>query len=158
MYSDLWELSMANHSIDTLQWRHNECNDVSNHQCLNCLLSRLFRCRSKKTPKLRLTGLGEGNSPVTGEFPAQKARKMFPFADVIMLWDPNCTALVVAVGHAAQIEVRHALLSVDIYDHELCRGFLRETNRGLNGTRAYHRMVYLLGLIHREWAPKDNVQ
>ena len=30
-----------------------------------------FRCRSKKTPKLRITGLCAGNSPVTGEFPAQ---------------------------------------------------------------------------------------
>ena len=29
--------------------------------------------RSKKTSKLRVTGLCEGNSPVTGEFPAQKA-------------------------------------------------------------------------------------
>ena len=29
----------------------------------------LFRCRSKKTSKLRVTGLCAGNSPVTGEFP-----------------------------------------------------------------------------------------
>ena len=42
--------------------------------------------RSKKTTKLRVTGLCEGNSPVTGEFPAQSpvTRKMFPFDDVIM--------------------------------------------------------------------------
>ena len=31
------------------------------------------RHRSKKTSKLRVTGLYEGNSPVTGEFPAQMA-------------------------------------------------------------------------------------
>ena len=31
------------------------------------------RRRSKKTSKLRITGLCEGNSPVTGEFPAQRA-------------------------------------------------------------------------------------
>ena len=31
------------------------------------------RCRSKKTLKLRVTGLCEGNSPRTGEFPAQRA-------------------------------------------------------------------------------------
>ena len=29
--------------------------------------------RSKKTSKLRVTGLCAGNSPVTGEFPAQMA-------------------------------------------------------------------------------------
>ena len=39
-----------------------------------CLLNRLFRRRSKKTSKLRVTGLCAGNSPVTGEFPAQMTR------------------------------------------------------------------------------------
>ena len=36
-------------------------------------INRLFRRRSKKTPKLRVAGLCEGNLPVTGEFPAQRA-------------------------------------------------------------------------------------
>ena len=57
----------------TLHWRHNECDDVSNHLRLGCLLNCLFRRRSKKTSKLRVTGLCEGNSMVTGEFPAQRA-------------------------------------------------------------------------------------
>ena len=52
---------------------HNEHDGVSNHQLEDCLLNHLFRLRSKKTPKLRITGLCAGNSPVTGEFPAQKA-------------------------------------------------------------------------------------
>ena len=52
-----------------LQWRHNEHDGVSNHQPHN----RLFGHRSKKTPKPRVTGLCDGNSPVTGEFPAQRA-------------------------------------------------------------------------------------
>ena len=66
---------------------HNEHDGVSNHQCLNCLLNRLFRCRSKKTSKLCVTGLYEGNSPMTGEFPAQKASNAenFSFDDVIMI-------------------------------------------------------------------------
>ena len=34
-------------------------------------LNRLFRRRSKKTSKLRVTGLCVGNSPGTGKFPAQ---------------------------------------------------------------------------------------
>ena len=79
--------------IVTLQWRHNERDGVSNHRRLGCLLNRLFRRKSKKTSKLRVTGMCEGNSPVTGEFPAvtgefpaQKpvTRNMFPFDDVIM--------------------------------------------------------------------------
>ena len=56
-----------------LQWRHNERDGVSNHQIHDCLLKRLFRHRSKKTSKLRVTGLCEGKSPVTGEFPLQMA-------------------------------------------------------------------------------------
>ena len=58
---------------DSLQWRHNGHYTVSNHQPHDCLLSRLFRSRSKKTSKLRVTGLSAGNSPGTGEFPAQMA-------------------------------------------------------------------------------------
>ena len=48
-----------------------------------CLLWR----KSKESPKLRVTGLREGNSSVTGDFPAQgasNAEKIFPFDDVIM--------------------------------------------------------------------------
>ena len=56
-----------------LQWRHNGLDGVSNHQPHHCLLSRLFGRRSKKTSKLRVTGLCAGNSPGTGEFPAQMA-------------------------------------------------------------------------------------
>ena len=56
-----------------LQWRHNELAGVSNHQPRDCLLNRLFGHGSKKTSKLRVTGLCVGNSPVSGEFPAQMA-------------------------------------------------------------------------------------
>ena len=55
----------------SLQWRHNECDVVSNQQPHDCLLNRLFRRRSKKISKLRVTGLCAGNSPVTGELPEQ---------------------------------------------------------------------------------------
>ena len=57
----------------SLQWRHNERNGVSNHQPHDRLLNRLFRRTAKKTSKLRDTGLCEGISPVTGEFPAHRA-------------------------------------------------------------------------------------
>ena len=58
---------------DTSQWRHNERHGVSNHRRLDCLFNRLFMHRSKKLSKLRITGLCEGDSPVTGEFPTQMA-------------------------------------------------------------------------------------
>ena len=73
-------------SNSTLQWRHNGCDGVSNHHPDGCLLNRLFRRRSKITSKLCVTGLCAGNSPVTGEFPAQMASdaEMFSLDDVIM--------------------------------------------------------------------------
>ena len=56
----------------SLQWRQNWRDGVSNHQPRDCLLNRLFKRISKKTSKLRVTGIRTGNSPVTGEIPAQK--------------------------------------------------------------------------------------
>ena len=50
--------------LSTLQWRHNGRHGVSNHQPHDRLL---------KTSQFRVTGLCAGNSPGTGEFPAQKA-------------------------------------------------------------------------------------
>ena len=75
-------------NLVSLQWRHNGCDRVSNHQPQHCLLNGLFRRRSKKASKLRATGLCGGihlslvNSP--HKWPV--TRKMFPFDDVIMLW------------------------------------------------------------------------
>ena len=57
------------------RWRHNEHDSVSNHQPQYCLFNRIFRRRSKKTSKLRVTGICAGNSARTGGFPAQMASK-----------------------------------------------------------------------------------
>ena len=54
---------------------------------LTIIYTNVYSGADKKTSKLRVTGLFVGNSPETGEFPAQRAsnaRKMFPFDDVIM--------------------------------------------------------------------------
>ena len=67
---------------NTLQWRHNERDGVSNHQPPGCLLNGLFRRRSKKTSKLRVAGLCVGNSPVTGELTAQIASN----AENVSIW------------------------------------------------------------------------
>ena len=68
--------------VASLLWCHNERDGISNDQCLNYLLNCLFRCRSKETSKLRITGLCKGNSPVTSEFPAQRASN----AEHIFIW------------------------------------------------------------------------
>ena len=76
------EVQKKNGPKVTLRWCHNERDSVSNHQPSDCLLNRLFRRRSKKTSKLRVTGLCAGNSPGTGEFPAQMASN----AENVSIW------------------------------------------------------------------------
>ena len=85
-YRSIWVRSR------TLHWRHNESDGVSNHQPHDCLLKRLFGRRSKKTSKLRVTGLYVGNSPgpVNSPHKGPVTRKMFTFDGVIM----SCGCLV----------------------------------------------------------------
>ena len=66
----------------SLQWRHNGRDSVSNHQLHYCLLNGLFRRRSKKTSKIRVTGLLAGISLETGEFPAQMAS----YTENVSIW------------------------------------------------------------------------
>ena len=63
----------------SLQWRHSERDDVLNHRRLDCLLNRLFRCRSKKASN-RLVFVRE----TTGErwFPSQRASN----AENVSIW------------------------------------------------------------------------
>ena len=84
-----WYLLLAHKSsyqsfvcLFSLRWRHNDHAGVSNHQPNGCLLNHLFRRKSKKTSKLRVTGLCAGNSPGTGEFPAQMAS----YAENFSIW------------------------------------------------------------------------
>ena len=71
----------------TLHWRHNDHDGVSKHHPHGCLLNRLFRRRSKKTSKPRVTGLCAGNSPGPMNSPHKgpATRKMVPFDDVITI-------------------------------------------------------------------------
>ena len=76
------------HPTNTSRWRHNGRDAVSNHQRLYCLLSCLFRHRSKKTLKLRVTGLCAGihRWPVNSPHKGLVTRKMSPFDGVIMVY------------------------------------------------------------------------
>ena len=83
---EYWRLSP---SLSIVRLRHGHHNDViisamaSQINSLTIVYSTVYsRRRSRKTPKLRVTGLCEGNSPVTGEFPAQKASN----AENVSIW------------------------------------------------------------------------
>ena len=110
-----WEGGNACSRPMPLRWRHNGRDSVSNHQPHDCLLNRLFRRRSKKTSKLRITGLCAGNSPGTGEFPVQMASN----AENVSIWwrhhGTTCFAKYLAIQTALRImdgrqATRHALM------------------------------------------------
>ena len=69
-----------------LPWRLNGHGCVSNHQPHDCLLNCLFRHRSKKTSKLRVTSLVRGirRWPVNSPHIRPVTRKIIRFDDVIM--------------------------------------------------------------------------
>ena len=79
-------LSLHHHIYTALHWRHNESDNVSNHQRLDCLLNRLFRHRSKKISKLHVPGLCEWKPQMTGGSPHKGpvTRIIVPFDGVIM--------------------------------------------------------------------------
>ena len=92
--------------LSTVQWRHNKRYGVSNHRRIDCLLtffsgvdqrknqSNMLRYKTCLDTKpvlyqdrfcsltLYVTGLCVGNSPVTGEFPAQRASN----AEKVSVW------------------------------------------------------------------------
>ena len=67
-------LDQSHLAYSALQWRHDECDGVSNHQPHGCLLNRLFRCRGNRTLWGECTG--------DGEFPAQRASN----AENVSIW------------------------------------------------------------------------
>ena len=85
----------------TLQRRHDEPVGVLNQQPQDCLLNRLFKGRSKKISKLRVTGLCAENSPASGEFPHKGpvTLKTFPLDDVIVSY--GCCGDYTTVHHFA---------------------------------------------------------
>ena len=97
--------------LNSLQWRLNEGDGISNHQPHNCLLNCLFRCRSKKTSKLCSTGLCEGNSPVANGFLAQRTSYM----ENVSIWWRHHVSLLLWKTHAITHKVHVNMLLILIY-------------------------------------------
>ena len=70
------------------------------------------RRRSKRTSKLRVTGLCEGNSPVTGEFPTQRSRN----AENVPIWWHHQAPLLISMHVMPEMQ-----LSLSIYWKITCR-------------------------------------
>ena len=90
----------------SLQWRHNGCDCISNHQSRDYLRNRLFR----------LTGNSPG--PVNSPHKWPVTRKMFPFDDVIMSiqiilkffsWGPNWWIICIGSGNGLVMNGQKAI-------------------------------------------------
>ena len=133
-YSIVNILTVVIHPRSALRWRRNDHDGVSNHQPRGCLLNRLFRRRSKKTSKLRVTGLCVGNppGPVNSPHKWPVTRKMFPFDDVIMSRNGNVDKSAWKLGHESMI-TPHSFILTQILNHiiiSLWLIFVRKIYRG----------------------------
>ena len=87
LYIPVLEMYWSDHVEEySLQWRHNGCYGVSKHQPQQCLLNRLFGCRSRKHQSFASLDVVRGihRGPVNSPHKWPVTRKMFPFDDVIM--------------------------------------------------------------------------
>ena len=100
------DVYMRHWGMGVLQWRRNGHDGVLNHQPLDCILNRLLGADKKKTSKLRIPGLCVGNSPVIGEFPAQRASN----AENVSIWWCHHVGWWVGVG-VKSLWVKSNLLS-----------------------------------------------
>ena len=94
----------------TLWWRHNGRDSVSIHQRHDCLPNRLFRRRSKKTSKLRVTGLCAGNSPGTSEFLAQMASN----AEKVFIWWRHHEFVTIGSGDGLVINSHECITRINV--------------------------------------------
>ena len=126
-------------SSKTLHWRHNDHDGVSNHQPHDCLPNGLFRHKSKKTSKLRITGLCMGSSPgpVNSPHKGTVTRKMFPFDDVIMMLLKAERVVfegaLMCLGHLFGVSIigepRHGQAWLGNYHHTSWRGLFSDITK-----------------------------
>ena len=101
----------------------------------------LFRCRSRKTSKLRITGLCGGNSPVTGEFPAQRAI----YAENVSIWWRHHRLGLEHQGfssHSAEFTtLRFPIVYGLISKHKICHFYYILTTAGASGEQTIGREI-----------------
>ena len=125
---------------NTSQWRHNGRDSVSNHQPHDCLLN----CLSDERKHQRsVTGLCVGNSPLTGEFPAQMASNA---KNVSIWWRHHDTVELLVRWYVMTFMSCPFSASVDAHVKSLIKTFLSSRNWRLdeNKMNAHHILIWCL--------------
>ena len=139
--------------IYALQWRLHGRYSVSNHQPHHSVLNRFFRRRSKKTSKLRVTGLCAGNSPVTGEFPTQMASN----AKNVSIWwrhhDNNFKSVIERVARQKHV-LRVTFLSIS---YEIALRWMLQVAFDYKSTLVQTKTRYRQEASHHlfQWRPRS---
>ena len=86
----MWSSNKGNSRTGTLPWRHNECDGVSNHRHLDCLLNRFSGADQRKDLRSASPAVVRGVHwwPMTSLQKGPVTRTMFPFYDVVMKRTP----------------------------------------------------------------------
>ena len=96
--------------LDTLQWRHNDHDGVSNHQPHGCLLNGLFG-QIKENIKAQRHWPLCGEFTGTGEFPAQRASN----AESVSIWWRHHVRFVTRPLSPSQVTAAHTKVG---YSHK----------------------------------------
>ena len=112
---------------------------------LHLFTQPFIRRRSKKTSKLRVTGLCVGNSPGTGEFPAQRASN----AENVSIWwrhhlSPNSPRLVILFVDCATVNKVYLILSYFILSYLISKLRIHGECSTLWATGAKHFLSQVL--------------
>ena len=135
--------STATANITSLQWRHNEPDGVSNHQPHDVYSTVYSRRRSKKISQPRVTGLCEGNSPVTGEFPAQRPRNA---ENVSIWWRHHIRFQLIQIAWINVAVSKYVIFVSTLYLRDLMKWYLEST---LKKSWCFHlRDWNSVGLLH----------
>ena len=141
-------------------------NDVSNHQPHDCLPNRLFRRRSRKTSKLHITGLCAWNSPVTGEFPAQRAsyeenvsiwwrHHATGLWNLVVLWDSGWHITIYMPWQYQKENMKYDIgFRLHLVDQHSCP--LHWHHNECNGISNHRRLNYLLNHLIRPRSQKTS--
>ena len=130
----------------SLLWRIDRRDGVSNHQPHDCLLNRSVRRRSRKTLKLRVTGLLRGihRWPVNSSHKCLVTRKMFRWCHIFFStghivscdwFTRNLPCCLINAGLTVE-------LTLLIRVHSLCLKLFRLTHRGRNKIAAISQRTF----------------
>ena len=135
----------------TLQWRQNGRDGVSNHQPIDCSLNSLFKAQIKKNINASCTGLCEGNSPLTDEFPVQGASNP---ENVSIWWRHHESADAIIWAYTHEISKPYVFLfKVTIYTRFIQGDLI--TRRPFNYTDGF--IARIVSTIHLKKVSEESI-